>query len=46
MKFSLDYSQAQVREMANTILQAQITEERLSDLDARDQGHSYDRDMC
>lgn len=45
MKFSLDESQAQVRELANKILQEQVTEERLRDLDARDPGQRFDRDI-
>lgn len=45
MKFSLDESQAQVRELANKILQEQITEERLRELDARDPGQRFDRDI-
>ena len=45
MKFSLNESQAQIRELANKILQEQVTEERLRELDARDVGERFDRDV-
>ena len=45
MKFSLNESQAQIRELANKILQDQVTEERLRELDARDVGERFDRDV-
>lgn len=45
MKFSLNDSQAQIRELANKILQEQVTEERLRELDKRELGQRFDREI-
>ena len=45
MRFSLTESQAQIKELANKILQEQVTEQRLRELDGRDVGQRFDRDV-
>ena len=43
MKFSLTESQSEIRQLANKILQEQVTEERLRSLDQCDNGERFDR---
>lgn len=43
MKFSLTESQSEIRQLANKILQEQVTEERLRSLDQCESGERFDR---
>lgn len=45
MKFSLSEEQTQIRELANKILQEQVTEERLRELDQCEVGQRFDRQV-
>ena len=45
MKFSLTESQSEIRQLANKILQEQVTEERLRNLDQCESGERFDRDL-
>jgi alkylation response protein AidB-like acyl-CoA dehydrogenase len=45
VKFSLTESQAEIQQLANKILQEQVTEERLRNLDKQVSGERFDRDL-
>lgn len=45
MNFSLSDSQTQIRELANKILQEQLSEQRLRELDNREPGQRFDSDI-